>query len=39
MTVGSALHGSDLVQLIATGMCFGVALTTLILFIRGRPSS
>jgi hypothetical protein len=35
----AALHGSDLVQLIATGMCFGVALTTLILFIRGRPSS
>ncbi|HEY7635574.1 MAG TPA: hypothetical protein VH763_08525 [Gemmatimonadales bacterium] len=34
----AALHGSDVVQLIATGMCFGVALVTLILFFRGSSS-
>jgi hypothetical protein len=33
------VHGSDIVQLIASGMCFGVALTTLIMFIRERRSS
>jgi hypothetical protein len=35
----AAVHGSDIVQLIASGMCFGVALTTLIMFIRERRSS
>ena len=33
------VHGSDIVQLIASGMCFGVALTTLIMFLRDRRSS
>ena len=31
----ATLHGSDVVQLIGTGMCFGVALATLIVFLRG----
>ena len=35
----AALHGSDLVPLLATGMCFGVALTTLVGFIRERRSA
>ena len=35
----AALHGSDIVQLIATGMCFGVALATLIGFIREQRAS
>jgi len=35
----AAVHGSDIVQLIASGMCFGVALTTLITFIRERRST
>jgi hypothetical protein len=29
------LHGSDVVQLIAAGMCFGVALASLVVFFRG----
>jgi hypothetical protein len=28
----------DAVQLIATGMCFGVALVTLVMFLRGTRS-
>ena len=35
----AALHGSDIVQLIATGMCFGVALVTLIVFIRQQRTA
>jgi hypothetical protein len=35
----ATLHGSDVLQLIATGMCFGVALATLVMFLRGRRSS
>jgi hypothetical protein len=35
----AAIHGSDIVQLIATGMCFGVALSTIIMFIRERRST
>ena len=35
----ATLHGSDIVQLIAVGMCFGVALATLVVFFRGRRSS
>jgi hypothetical protein len=35
----ATLHGSDVLQLIATGMCFGVALATLVVFLRGRRSS
>jgi hypothetical protein len=31
------LHGSDIVQMIGTGMCFGVALATLIAFLRSDP--
>jgi hypothetical protein len=31
------LHGSDIVQMIGTGMCFGVALATLIVFLRSNP--
>lgn len=30
----SALHGSDIVQLVAVGLCFGVSLTTLITLAR-----
>ena len=30
----ATLHGSDVVQLIAVGLCFGVALTTLITLVR-----
>jgi len=30
------LRGSDVVQLIGTGMCFGVALATLVVFLRSR---
>jgi len=35
----AALRGVDIVQLIATGMCFGVALTTLIVYLREQRSS
>jgi len=35
----AAVRGSDIVQLIGSGMCFGVALTTLIMLIRERRSS
>lgn len=31
------LHGSDVVQMIGTGMCFGVALATLIALLRSNP--
>ena len=30
---------TDVVQLIGIGMCFGVALATLVVFFRGRRSS
>jgi uncharacterized membrane-anchored protein len=33
------VRGSDIVQLIATGMCFGVALATLVRFLRDRRAS
>ena len=29
-------HAVDVVQLIATGMCFGAALAMLVMFFRGR---
>jgi hypothetical protein len=32
----AAIRGVDVVRLIATGMCFGVALATLVVFLR-RP--
>ena len=32
-------HAVDVVQLIATGMCFGAALGMLVLFFRGRRSN
>jgi hypothetical protein len=32
----AALHGSDVLQLMASGMCFGVTLVLLIVFIRDR---
>jgi hypothetical protein len=35
----ATFHGSDVVQLIGAGMCFGVALATLVAFFRGRRSS
>ena len=35
----ATLHGSDIVQLIAIGMCVGVALATLVVFFRGPRSS
>lgn len=35
----AALRGVDLLQLIASGMCFGVALATLVMLIRERRSS
>jgi hypothetical protein len=31
----ASFHSVDVVQLIASGMCFGIALTALIEFIRG----
>jgi hypothetical protein len=35
----ATLHGSDIVQLIGTGMCFGAALAVGIVLFRGpRPS-
>ena len=30
----ATLHGSDVVQLIAVGVCFGVALATLVTLVR-----
>ncbi len=33
------LRAVDVVQLIATGMCFGAALVMLIMFFRGRRST
>ena len=30
----AAIRAVDIVQLIAIGMCFGVALTTLVIFLR-----
>ena len=35
----AAVHGADLLQLIGIGMCFGVALVTLVVFFRGPHSS
>ena len=35
----ATLHGSDILQLIAIRMCFGVALATLVVFFRGPRSS
>jgi len=32
-------HAVDVVQLIATGMCFGAALGMLVIFFRGRRSN
>ena len=32
----AALHGSDVLQLMASGMCFGVTLVLLIVFFRDR---
>jgi hypothetical protein len=32
----TTIRGVDVVQLMATGMCFGVALATLVVFVR-RP--
>jgi hypothetical protein len=34
----ATLHGSDILQLIATGMCFGAALAMGIVFFRGQHS-
>ncbi len=34
----AAFHGSDVVQLIGTGMCFGVALASLVFLLRSRQS-
>ena len=35
----ATIRGPDAVQLIGTGMCFGVALATLVVFLRGRHST
>ncbi len=35
----AAFHNVDVLQLLATGMCFGVALSALIVFIRNRAAS
>ena len=32
-------HAVDVVQLIASGMCFGAALAVLVMFFRGRISN
>jgi hypothetical protein len=32
-------HEVDVVQLIATGMCFGAAVAMLVMFFRGRRSN
>lgn len=34
-----AYHNVDIIQLIASGVCFGVALTTLVALIRGSRST
>jgi hypothetical protein len=35
----ATLHGSDVVQLMASGMCFGVAIAMLAVFLRDRRAS
>ena len=35
----ATFHGADVLQLIGIGMCFGVALATLVVFFRGPHSS
>ena len=35
----AAYHSVDIVQLLATGMCFGVALSALIVWIRSRSTT
>ena len=35
----ATFQGSDVVQLVAAGMCFGVALASLVVFFRGPRSS
>ena len=35
----ATFHATDVVQLVGTGMCFGVALATLVVFFRGPRSS
>jgi hypothetical protein len=32
----ATLHGSDVLQLIATGMCFGAAIAMAVVFFRGQ---
>ena len=34
----AAFHTVDVLQLIASGMCFGVALAALLIMLRGRRS-
>ena len=34
-----AVRAVDIVQLLVSGMCFGVALMSLVLFVRGRKVS
>ena len=35
----SAMRSVDVLQLVASGMCFGVALVALVVFIRGKGIS
>jgi hypothetical protein len=35
----AALHGSDVVQLIGSGMCFGAAIAVFVVFMRDRRTS
>jgi hypothetical protein len=35
----AAFHAVDVLQLLATGMCFGVALSALIVLIRNRTQA
>ena len=35
----ATFHGSDVLGLVAAGMCFGAALVALVMFFRGRRSS
>jgi hypothetical protein len=35
----ATLHASDVVQLLGTGMCFGVAVASLVAFLRGPRTS
>ncbi len=35
----AAYHNVDVLQLLATGMCFGVALSALIVWIRNRTTA